>query len=323
MAQKIKFNKTVAKFRKEFHSNYLKLIDKVDPIKVEVVNPEMLDFLDKEYFSKGQPVNFIANHTNSHDIPVVGKAVKEHFYVVIAKEGLTLIQKIGFLLNGPIWIWRKKKESRQATQEKIILAQKNGYSTLTFFEAAWNVKENKLMNKPFNGAVNASKETNVHIVPLILIYLSGKCYVVIGKPYIVNKEKSSREQSDDLRDIMATMLHDFLEEKTDFYPAKTLKKKIEYIADNWEELPDSKMEDLLILYNQLKNLKDILRKQFKEEKEKAWEECPGLDRNFEASCIYKDGDSPDEAFAHLDRLKDNPKAKFLFKSGIKGYSYRK
>lgn len=317
--KKVRFNITAAKFREKFHNNYLKIINKVDPMDVEVVNPEMLDFLDEKYFSKGEPVNFVANHTNSHDIPLAGKALKEHFYVVIAKEGLTLVQKVGFFLNGPIWIWRKSKKSRQNAQEKIILAQENGYSTLTFFEASWNDKEEKYMNRPFNGPVNASKRTGTDIIPFILLYLDGKCYAKIGYPYVVDKDKSSREQSDDLRDIMATMMVEFLEEKTDFYPCQTLINKIGYIADNWDELDDSRMETLLKLYDELKNLRNDLKKKFHDETEKNWKECPGLDREFEASCIYKDEDSPDEAFAHLDRLKDNPKAAFLFKPGIKGY----
>lgn len=316
---KTRFNKTSAEFRKKFHNNYLKIIDKVDPIEVEVVNPEMVNFLDEKYFSKGKPVSYVCNHTNSHDVPSAGKALKNHFYLVCGKEGLTLVQRIGFFLNGPIWVARKRKKSRHKAQEKIILAQKGGYSTLTFFEASWNDTENKFMNKPFTGAVNASKETDANIIPLVLVYQDGKCYAKMGYPYVVDKDKSSREQSDDLRDIMSTMMVDLLKEKTDFYPSHTLALKVGYMADHWDELDDSKMKELLKTYDELKNLRNNIGKKFHDDVEKSWKECPGLDREFEASCIYKDEDSPDEVFAHLDKLKDNPKAAFLFKPGITGY----
>lgn len=313
------FNKTAAEIRKKFHGCYLKIIDKVDPMEVEVVNPEMLDFLEKEYFSKGKTVSFVANHTNSHDIPLAAKALKKHFYVVIAKEGLKLVQKIGFFINGPIFISRSKKESRRKVQDKIILVQKNGYCTLTFSEASWNDKPEKLMNKLFNGAVNASKKTKLDIIPLILEYIDGKCYAKIGNPFIVDEKKDSREQSDDLRDAMVTIRISLLEEKTDFYPEYTILKKIEYIANHWDELPSSKMDQLLKLYEELKNLKVNLEKEFNRTIEKYWDECPGLDKKFENSCIYKDEDSPEEAFEHLNILINNPKAAFLFKPNIKGY----
>lgn len=319
MTKEEKFNKSAAKARKSFHNIYLKIMNKVEPIEVEVVNPEMLDFLEKNYFSKGKPINFVANHTNSHDIPLAAKGIKEHFYVVIAKEGLTLIQKIGFFLNGPLYIERKNKESRKNTQKGIILAHKNGYSTLTYSEASWNTKENKFMNRLFNGAVNASKEDDTDIIPLTFEYLDGKCYMKIGMPFIVDKFEDSRKQSDELRDIMTTMRFEYLEQNTDFYPEKTILKQIEYLADNWDELPDSKMQELLSLYEKLNNLKSNLAKEFNDTIKGYWDECPGLNRNFEASCIYKDGDSPEEVFEHLNILEANPKAAFLFKPGIKGF----
>lgn len=319
MPKEVRFNKLGAKLRKKFHYNYLKIINKVDPMEVEVVNPEMLDFLKKEYFLQGKPVNFIANHTNSHDIPLAAKGIEEHFYVVIAKEGLTLVQKIGFFLSGPLFIKRDDKESRKNTQKKIILAHKNGYSTLTYSEASWNNKENKFMNKLFNGLVNASKEDGTDIIPLTFEYLNDKCYMKIGKPFIADKFEDSRKQSDELRDIMSTMRFEYLEENTNFYPEQTIVKEIGYLADHWDELPESKMKELLKLHDELKNLKSSLAKEFNDTIQKYWSECPGLDRKFEASCLYRDGDSPEEAFEHLNILENNPKAAFLFKPGIKGF----
>ena len=319
MEQKVRFNKFAGKARRAFHNSYLKLMNMVEPINPVVMNPEMLTYLEENYFSKGKSVNFIANHTNSHDIPVAAKAVKEHFYVFISKEGLTLIQKIAFFLNGPIWIKRNDSKSRAQSQMRLTEASKNGYSTLTYPEASWNTTPNKFMNKFFLGILRSSKESNTDIVPLVFEYIDDDCYVKIGKPYLVDKNKDLRLQADELRDMMTTTRVEILEEEIVFSPRKSILNQIEYMADNWDLYPDWKFDELMRLRKELINLKEKEQEEFNKTIEKNWQECPGLDRNFEASCVYKDEDSPDEVFAHLDTLKGNSKAKFLFKEGISGY----
>lgn len=317
--ENIEFNKNVAVIRKKIHPLYLTLMKKVEPMKIEVINPEMVKRLENEYFLKNIPVSFCANHTNVHDIPLAARVVKQHFYVMIAKEGLTPIQKLAFLINGPIFIKRDNKESRKKAQRKFTLAQKNGFSTLIYPEAAWNVEPNKFMNKIYNGVIKASKETKTDIIPLAFEYEDDICYVKIGEPFIVCEDKDSRIQSDELRDIMCTLRYDILEEKTNFYPEKRILKEIESLADNWENLPITKMKRLLKLYEELKSLRQKLKEEFEQKVEENWKNCPGLDKNFEASCIYKDDSSPDEVFEHLNYLEKNPKAAFLFEPNITGY----
>lgn len=87
---KSEINKNGAKVRKKIHPLYLKLMNLVEDKTPILVNPEKLDEIKKNYFDKNIPVSFCANHTNSHDIPVAAKAVKEHFYVMIAKEGFNV-----------------------------------------------------------------------------------------------------------------------------------------------------------------------------------------------------------------------------------------
>ena len=316
---KSEINKNGAKVRKKFHPLYLKLMNLVEDKTPILVNPEKLDEISKNYFDKNIPVSFCANHTNSHDIPVAAKAVKEHFYVMIAKEGLTLIQKIGFLLNGPVFIKRDDKKSRKNSLLKLISAQKNKLCTLVFAEASWNVKEEKLMNKLYIGIIEASKVTGTDIVPLVFIYVGDKCYCKIGVPIKVDKNKDSRLQADELRDIMATMMLELLEEKTNFYPERKILKEIEILADNWDKLPASKMKRLINLGNELRNVKENAKKEFYDNVERNWNECPGLDKEFEAKCIYRDEDSPDEVFEHLNNIKINDKTKFLFNPNITGY----
>ena len=200
------------------------------------------------------------------------------------------------------------------------MAQKNKLCTLVFAEASWNVKEEKLMNKLYTGIIEASKVTCTDIVPLVFIYVGDKCYCKIGDPIKVDKNKDSRLQADELRDIMATMMLVLLEEKTNFYPERKILKEIELLADNWDKLPDSKMKRLINLKNELCNVKENAKKEFYDNVEKNWNECLGLDKEFEAKCIYRDEDSPVEVFEHLNNIKINDKTKFLFNPNIIGYT---
>lgn len=316
---KSEINKNGAKVRKKFHPLYLKLMNLVEDKTPILLNPEKLDEIKKNYFDKNIPVSFCANHTNSHDIPVAAKALKKHFYVMIAKEGLTPVQKIGFFLNGAIFIKRDDKKSRKSALLKLISAQKNNLSTLVYAEASWNTKEEKLMNKLYTGIVDASKESGADIVPVVFEYINDNCYVKICDPIKVDKNKDSRLQVDYLRDIMATMKYEILEEKTDFYPERRILKEIESIADNWDKLPSSKYKRLEMLRCELNSVKQKAKEKFCSDVENNWKNCPGLDREFEESCIYKDGDLPYDVFSHLNKININSKTKFLFNPNVTGY----
>ena len=85
------------------------------------------------------------------------------------------------------------------------------------------------------------------------------------------------------------------------------------------DIPASKMKRLINLRNELRNVKENAKKEFYDNVEKNWNECPGLDKEFEAKCIYRDKDSPDEVFEHLNNIKINDKTMFLFNPNITGY----
>ena len=81
------------------------------------------------------------------------------------------------------------------------------------------------------------------------------------------------------------------------------------------------MADISLVFPRIHMEADVIafKKEFFDNVEKNWKECPGLDREFESKCIYKDGDSPDEVFSHLDKIQKNEKTKFLFNTNITGY----
>ena len=304
-----------AKIRKSIHPMYLKLMNKIEKIEPEIINPERLEEI-KGYIANGKRVSFCANHTNAHDIEVAAKALDVHFYVMVALEGLRLIEKIALYLNGAIFIKRDNKESRKNAQEKYVLAQKLNIPTLIYPEATWNTNSEKYINKLFNGAINASKESDSIIIPLIFEYMDdNKCYVYIGDDIIVDKNRDSRIQSDELRDIMTNMKFDLLSKKTDVSPQEEILKKIEFIADNWDNLPDNKIEELTRLRAELLNLKKKLKEDFDGKIDGYFSES-NLDRSFEKTCVYRDDACPEDVFSHLKLLEKNPKARFLFDSSL-------
>ena len=311
--------KKIKSFRKLIHPAYLSLMKKIENNDVIVVNPEILDYLDKEYFSKNIPVSFCANHTNSHDIPVAAIALQEHFYVMVALEGLTLEQKFALNLNGPIFLKRDSKKSRNKAFYKYVDLQKKGYNTLIYPEASWNITEEKLMNKFYTGVVDASKQTRVNIVPVVFEYIENKCYVMIGMPIDIDNNLDSRVIVDNIRDIMSTMRKDLLENNLEYFK---LIKRVEEIADKKEHTKKD-FDELYYIHSRLNELKVSAKDDFYKQIENNWNECPGLDKDFEDSCLYKDIDSPDEVFGPLLKMNKHKNNEFLFNPNLTGYTKKK
>lgn len=83
MTKEVKFNKTCAKLRKKFHSTYLKIVNMVDPMEVEVVNPEMLDFLNKE-------ISILEDDKKMNYLDVIKTTLESHY----KRAGITYNIKI-------------------------------------------------------------------------------------------------------------------------------------------------------------------------------------------------------------------------------------
>ena len=56
------------------------------------------------------PVLYLVTHSNSHDAPVTSEALKDHFYVLVGKQPLELIDNIFFNANGRVEVDRDDKE---------------------------------------------------------------------------------------------------------------------------------------------------------------------------------------------------------------------
>lgn len=154
---------------------------------------------------------FVANHFCIHDIPTAGEIVGEHTYVLVSDEDKYTISGLALSMNGVIWVNRLSRISRTKARERIITHLKAGHNILMYPEATWNLTSNLPM-LPMNwGVIGISKETNVPIVPIYLLFSDKVCRAKVGEPYYPVHDNI--EAITELRDKMATMCFDLLAEQ--------------------------------------------------------------------------------------------------------------
>lgn len=190
----------------------------------EIIHPFVLKQMEKKYIKKykpiiignsideiinmveGKPILFLANHSNSYDIPIALNAIKEHCYVMYAKQPTEIIDKIGLWLNGVNLVDRKDKNSKKEAKEREIELLKNNKHNLKFPEATWNreKKGNKLMLEMAWSFVEESRNTGCAIVTFIMDYKEDECRIKFNKPFIVSAEMTNQEGYDKVMEDMCT-----------------------------------------------------------------------------------------------------------------------
>ena len=154
---------------------------------------------------------FVMNHCNVHDVPIACEVIREHFYVLVGKQKLELIDRIFFLLNGVVYIDRKNKLSRKYGFEKMLELLKEGHNLLIYPEGTWNMTSSKPM-LPMNwGVIELSRSAGVPIVPLVVEYHMNCCNVKFGEAIYIGKEMDKETGIRRLEEVMATLRWDIWE----------------------------------------------------------------------------------------------------------------
>lgn len=160
---------------------------------------------------------FAAYHSFDEDVISILSKIDRNAYVL---NGTTDQLEhnpvmIALWLNGMIYVNRLDEESRDMSIFKMERVLHNGNSVMLFVGGGYNNTENKLMPPPFNGASILSKNTNVLVLPTISFndFGSDKIYVRVGEPLPLFKY-NIYEASNILRDHMATILYDTIQEHT-------------------------------------------------------------------------------------------------------------
>jgi len=157
------------------------------------------------------PVLYLVTHSNSHDAPIASEALVEHFYILVGKQPLELLDNIFFNANGKIEVDRDDKKDGIKAAEKMTKLLKNGVDVVMYPERTWCTKPSTPINHCRWGWVDIAKETNVTVVPVALEYYEltdNCCYINYGKPFKVNANDSKEEKNNELEEIFATLKYE-------------------------------------------------------------------------------------------------------------------
>lgn len=160
------------------------------------------------------PVIYTFNHTNSADIPMACRVVKEHCKVLIGRQRLFLSDRLFFWLNSAIWVDRKDKQDMQRAKQDLINTLRKKESVIWFPEGTWNQTDNLLMLPMKWGIVDVAQKSGARIIPIILEYEKARniCHATIGES-IDPSGLSLSEGIILLRDSMATLRWQIWESK--------------------------------------------------------------------------------------------------------------
>lgn len=226
-----------------------------------------------------KPIIFVANHGAFQDTPIMLRITGRRSYIFSGKQNLAFIDWMFFVLNGVIWVDRKDKADMAASKDALVAYLQKGQSILWFPEEIWNLTPGQLMMPMKWGIIDIAKSCGAQIIPAALDYDREKavCAVKFGSPMSGADFEDKAGAIRDLRDTMATL--------------------------RWD----------LMCGQPVLHRADITPEQLKEEMYRVIDEYPPLDWEYESSCIYQPYPTPEEVFAHLDRLIPSKENAFLLR----------
>lgn len=183
---------------------------------------------------------------------------------------------------GTFMVDRNNKDSRTSSKDKMIRALQLGSRVLIYPEGTWNKSPNDLMNKLFPGVYDVAKTTGAFVVPIASLIVGDMICAKRGKPFDIS-QYDRKEGINILRDLMATLRYEIIEEKST-YLRDDLPKN-EKADEYWKKEIDSLMAEV-----EFYDYAEELHTKF-------------IDKNITE---YND------AFAHLQNISVNYNTAFLF-----------
>lgn len=206
------------------------------------------------------PILYLVTHANSHDAPVASEAFVDHFYVLIGKQPLELLDKVFFEANGKFEVDRDDKNHGQTIAKKMTDHLKKGFDVVMYPEGTWCTKPSTPINHCKWGWVDIAKESNATVLPVALEYYEmtdNCCYINYGKPFKVNINDSKQEKNNQLEETFATLKYEIwnqfpqmkrseidptlwdkvMEHRYNEYPKLDKEKEKKYVM-GWENDPE-------------------------------------------------------------------------------------
>ena len=189
-----------------------------------------IKLLRDDFKVNGKPTIYVANHVFYEDVAVILCCLRETAYLLLGREGVDntpkLSERLGLYFNGIVIVDRSSKKSREKAfrnMEKILMNQGN---LLLFPEGAWNFHPALLVQKLNWGGIRLAEKTGANIVPIAVDEVNGEYCVIIGGNFSYQYYKSNEEAVEGLRDVMATLVWELIEEKS-------LVQRKSMTDDNW------------------------------------------------------------------------------------------
>lgn len=266
-------------FRKKIYHYFLLPVIKVG----RLIEHQKLHIIDDKRIHTKRPVIYACTHIGYSDIVMAFEAIRNPCWLLLGNPGEIYRTFSGWLVetNGVICVNTYSKTDRKIAKGTAIRLLKQGGSLMIFPEGAWNVTDALPVMKLYKGTVEMALQTGADIVPVGIEQYGKDFYVNIGRNIkYQNSQKDVQKLTIELRDVLST-----------------LKWQI------WENFPAVQRKSFSVDYRQ-NFVKGILEEGGNKYTMKMIENERYHDKTVT---------TPEEAFAHLDRLIPCKENAFLFR----------
>ena len=189
---------------------------------------------------KDRPGLYIVTHSTCHDAPIACEAIKDHFYVLVGKQDLELMDKIFFFLNGVIWVDRDDPKSERKAGNKMTRLLKYT-DVVSFSEQTWCTKESTPINPIRRGWAKVAQKSEAPVIPLALEYYEytgdnicyGKYY---DKTITVNENDDIVVKNSEIEGTLAGLKYDIWEQ----FP---IQKRCDVDPDLWKTIIANRQQE--------------------------------------------------------------------------------
>lgn len=161
------------------------------------------------------PALYIVSHSTCHDAPIACELIEDHFYILVGKQKLEIMDYIFFFLNGAFWVDRNNEQSESKVFKQMVRKLKNGINVVSLSEQTWCTEPSSPINPLRRGWVKVAKQANVPVIPLALEYYEytdNICYAKFGDPVYIQPEDDIIEKNEEMEDTFASLKYEIWEE---------------------------------------------------------------------------------------------------------------
>lgn len=180
-------------------------------------------FIENQSIIPNGPVIYASSHQDFNDHFNVVLSIPTHT-IILNSSNVPNVIKLVMGIHGIEYVDRNNAQSRFKSKIHLMEYLSKGKSIVIFPEATFNCSPNKLILPLHSGVIDIAKKMQVPIVPIAQEYnfdtskLDGKnriksCTVRFGMPIYVSYEDRTHLKKEELRNAMATIRYNLIEEK--------------------------------------------------------------------------------------------------------------